>query len=68
MNSIHSFLFTQIEEEVEHMRTIFELVKFVDQISQLGLQVESDHPLIQHHVLSFFETVTFPFISQTNSL
>jgi hypothetical protein len=65
-NSIQSFLFTQIEEEVEHMRTIFEFVKFVDQLSQLALQVESDHPLIQHNVLSFFETVTFPsFPKQT---
>jgi hypothetical protein len=47
----------EIDEQVDHYKTIFEFIKYVDQLAILGLQTEYDHPSIQHAILSFYEVV-----------
>eukprot|EP00742_Colponemidia_sp_Colp-10_P012414 GILJ01013943.1.p1 GENE.GILJ01013943.1~~GILJ01013943.1.p1 ORF type:complete len:748 (+),score=102.95 GILJ01013943.1:172-2244(+) len=52
------FIFGQIPDEVDHLRTIFELIQYLDQLCVIGLAAESDHVLIQDAALSLFELVS----------
>lgn len=52
------WLFRGLEFDVEYFSTIHHLIQHVDRISALGLVMESDHPLLQHACLSFFELVS----------
>ncbi|CDS12186.1 hypothetical protein LRAMOSA04381 [Lichtheimia ramosa] len=52
------WLFRGLDFDVEYFSTIHHLIQHVDRISALGLVMESDHPLLQHACLSFFELVS----------
>jgi len=58
----------RLSTKVDHYRTIYEYIKYLDQLGALALVAENDHPLIQHHVLELWEEVSrmhthyqFPF-------
>ncbi|KAI7885616.1 Mis6-domain-containing protein [Lichtheimia hyalospora FSU 10163] len=53
-----AWLFRGLDFDVEYFSTIHHLIQHVDRISALGLVMESDHPLLQHACLSFFELVS----------
>ncbi|KAJ8654243.1 hypothetical protein O0I10_010065 [Lichtheimia ornata] len=52
------WLFRGLDFDVEYFSSIHHLIQHVDRISALGLVMESDHPLLQHACLSFFELVS----------
>lgn len=50
-------LLTPTSTSVDHFRTLFQFVSYVDNLSSVALSIERDHVLVQHAVLGFFETV-----------
>eukprot|EP00999_Lentomonas_sp_LEN2_P000115 NODE_110_length_2276_cov_80.258260_g87_i0.p1 GENE.NODE_110_length_2276_cov_80.258260_g87_i0~~NODE_110_length_2276_cov_80.258260_g87_i0.p1 ORF type:complete len:678 (+),score=98.58 NODE_110_length_2276_cov_80.258260_g87_i0:65-2035(+) len=45
------------DDGVDHFLSLYKFIKHVDKLCTLGLQLESDHPIMQHATLEFFEMV-----------